>query len=77
MMPPKMLTRMPSTLGSDSDDLEAAVTRSLVAPPPTSRKLAGLAAVELDDVHGRHGQAGAVDHAADIAVELYNEIFYY
>ena len=26
-------------------------------------------AVELDDVHGRHGEAGAVDHAADGAVE--------
>ena len=24
----------------------------------------------LDDVHGRHGEAGAVDHAADGAVEL-------
>ena len=29
-----------------------------------------LAAVVLDDVHGRHRQAGAVDHAADVAVEL-------
>ena len=29
-----------------------------------------LAAVVLDDVHGGHGQAGAVDHAADVAVEL-------
>jgi len=25
--------------------------------------------VELDDVHRRHGEAGAVDHAADVAVE--------
>ena len=50
--------------------LNAAVTRSLVAPPPTSRKFAGDAAVELDDVHRRHGEAGAVHHAADIAVEL-------
>src|SRR5262249_24603818 len=41
MMPPKMLTRMPSTLGSDRMILKAAVTRSLVAPPPTSRKFAG------------------------------------
>ena len=49
--------------------LKAAVTFSFVAPPPTSRKLAGLAAIELDDVHGRHGEAGAVHHAADIAVE--------
>jgi hypothetical protein len=49
--------------------LNAAVTFSLLAPPPTSRKLAGLFAVELDDVHRRHGEAGAVDHAADRAVE--------
>jgi hypothetical protein len=31
--------------------------------------LAGSLPVELDDVHRRHGEAGAVDHAADIAVE--------
>jgi hypothetical protein len=31
--------------------------------------LAGSCTVELDDVHGRHGKAGAVDHAADITVE--------
>src|SRR5262245_8214095 len=41
MMPPKMLTRMPSTLASERMILKAAVTRSLVAPPPTSRKFAG------------------------------------
>jgi hypothetical protein len=50
--------------------LNAAVTFSFEAPPPTSQKLAGLGAVQLDDVHRRHGEAGAVDHAADIAVEL-------
>src|SRR5690606_12258847 len=41
MMPPKMLTRMPSTFGSERMILNAAVTFSLVAPPPTSRKFAG------------------------------------
>ena len=30
----------------------------------------GLAAVVLDQVHRRHREAGAVDHAADVAVEL-------
>ena len=25
--------------------------------------------MQLDDVHGRHGEPGAIDHAADIAVE--------
>ena len=50
--------------------LNALVTCSWSAPPPTSRKFAGLAAVEvLDDVHRRHRQAGAVDQAADVAVE--------
>src|SRR6478609_3397014 len=41
MMPPKMLTRMPFTLGSDRMILKAAATFSLDALPPTSRKLAG------------------------------------
>jgi hypothetical protein len=41
MMPPKMLTRMPFTFGSAVMILKASVTFSLVAPPPTSRKLAG------------------------------------
>src|SRR5690348_4952528 len=40
-MPPKMLTRMQRTLSDERISLNAAVTRSLVAPPPTSRKLAG------------------------------------
>jgi len=42
MIPPKMLTSIPSTLGSLRISLNAVVTRSLVAPPPTSRKFAGL-----------------------------------
>src|SRR5712671_44986 len=41
MMPPKMLTRIPFTAGSAVMILKAAVTFSLLAPPPTSRKLAG------------------------------------
>jgi hypothetical protein len=41
MMPPKMLTRIAFTFGFDSMILNAAVTRSVVAPPPTSRKFAG------------------------------------
>jgi hypothetical protein len=42
MMPPKMLTRMPLTSGFFSMILNASVTFSAVAPPPTSRKFAGL-----------------------------------
>src|SRR4029079_698368 len=41
MMPPKMLTRIPLTFGSEVMILNAAVTFSFVALPPTSRKLAG------------------------------------
>ena len=41
MMPPKMLTKMPRTFGSAVMILNAAVTRSSVALPPTSRKFAG------------------------------------
>src|SRR5882757_6799810 len=41
MMPPKILTKMPFTLGSAVMILNAAVTLALSAPPPTSRKFAG------------------------------------
>src|SRR6185312_8184212 len=29
-----------------------------------------LRSVKLDDVHGCHGQAGAIDHAANLAIQL-------
>ena len=70
MMPPKMLTRMAFTFGSDSDDLEGRRHLLLGGAAADVEEVGGLAAVELDDVHRRHGQAGAVDHAADVAVEL-------
>ena len=69
MMPPKMLTKIAFTLGLLRMIWKAFVTCSCVAPPPTSRKFAGAAAVVLDDVHRRHREAGAVDEAADVAVE--------
>ena len=34
------------------------------------QKVGGLAAEQLDDIHTGHRQPGAVDHAADVAVEL-------
>src|SRR5690606_9024404 len=34
------------------------------------QEVGGLAAEQLDGVHGGHGQTGAVDQAADVAVEL-------
>src|SRR5208283_3307707 len=33
------------------------------------QEIGGLGAVEFDEVHGGHGQAGAVDEAADVAVQ--------
>ena len=41
MMPPKMLTKIPPTFLSAHRILKASVTCSVLAPPPTSRKLAG------------------------------------
>ena len=69
MMPPKMLTRMPLTLGFLSMILKASVTFSVVAPPPTSRKLAGSAPNSLMVSHGRHCQTSAVHQTANIAVQ--------
>src|SRR5699024_671790 len=40
-IPPKIFTKTPFTLSSERIILNASVTRSLVAPPPTSKKLAG------------------------------------
>ena len=45
----------------------------IYVPPPFAadvEEVGGLAAIELDDVHGRHGEAGAVHHACDIPVKL-------
>ena len=69
MMPPKMLTRMPFTFGSAVMILNAAVTFSLRGAAADVEEVGRARAVELDDVHRRHGEAGAVDHAADVAVE--------
>ena len=41
IIPPNILTKIPLTPGSDKIILKALVTFSLLAPPPTSRKLAG------------------------------------
>src|SRR5690606_37135244 len=46
-MPPKMLTKIALTLSEDRISLNAVVTRSLVAPPPTSRKVAGSPPLSL------------------------------
>ncbi len=52
------------------DDLERRLHLFLGGAAADVEEVGGLRAIELDDVHGRHGEAGAVDHAADRAVEL-------
>ena len=49
--------------------LNADATFSLRRAAADVEEVRRLHAVELDDVHRRHGEAGAVDHAADRAVE--------
>ena len=49
--------------------LNAAATFSLRGAAADVEEVRRRFAVELDDVHRRHGEAGAVDHAADGAVE--------
>jgi hypothetical protein len=50
--------------------LNAAVTFSLKRAAADVEEVGREFAVQLDDVHRRHGKACAIDHAADIAVEL-------
>ena len=42
-----------------------------VGPAAHVEEIGRLAAVELDEVHRAHGQPGAVDQAADVAVQLH------
>ena len=72
MIPPKDIHQDTLHIVVGQDDPESIHHLfSLVAPPPTSRKLAGDDRhSRLNDVHGRHGEACTIDHAADGAVEL-------
>merc|ERR1719341_377071 len=49
--------------------LKASFTWSAVAPPPTSKEVGGRSPLQLDDVHGGHGQPGPVHHAPDVTVQ--------
>src|SRR3546814_1208948 len=57
-------------VGVREDDLEGRGDALLGGAAADVQEVRRLAAIELDDVHGRHGEPGAVHHAADIAVEL-------
>src|SRR4051812_32608637 len=56
-------------VGIRSDDLEGGRDLFLAGAAADVEEVRRRHAVELDDVHRRHREAGAVDHAADIAVE--------
>ncbi len=74
-MPPKTLTNTDLTSGSPRMISRPFAMTSAEAPPPMSRKLAGLTStVRLtgvrDDVEGAHDETRAVADDADLAVEL-------
>src|ERR1700731_678199 len=56
-------------VGIGGDDLEGGRDLFLAGATADIEEVRGLHAIELDDVHGRHRKAGAVDHAADGALE--------
>ena len=55
--------------GVGQDDLEGRLHLLGVGAAADVEEVGGLAAGGLDRVHRRHGEAGAVHHAADVAVE--------
>jgi hypothetical protein len=68
-MPPKMLTRIALTLSVRQDQLEGRGDPLGGGAAADVEEVRRLAAVQLDQVHGRHREAGAVDHAGDVAIE--------
>src|SRR5688572_4920774 len=60
----------PFDVGVGEDELECGRHALLGRAAADVEEVGRRAAIELDDVHGRHRKARAVDHAADVAVEL-------
>lgn len=57
-------------LGVAGDELESLLDGSGSGTTTNVKEVSGLAAVQLDDVHGGHGKTGTVDKAANITIEL-------
>src|SRR5919108_5807099 len=55
--------------GIGGNDLEGGRNFLLAGAAPDVEEIRRRFAIKLDDVHGRHGQPRAVDHAADRAIE--------
>ena len=51
------------------DDLEGLGDLFLGRPAAHVEEIGRLGAIELDDVHRRHREARAIDHAADLAIQ--------
>ncbi len=56
-------------VGIGQDDFEGGGDLVFVGASTDVEEVGRRAAEALDDVHGRHGKACAVDHASDVAVE--------
>ena len=69
-MPPKILIRTGLDVLVRHQDLERVPDLLRVGAAADVEEVRRLAAGQLDDVHRRHREAGAVDHAADVAIEL-------
>lgn len=57
-------------LGVAGDQLEGLLDGRGGSTTADIQEVGGLAAVQLDDIHGGHGKTGAVDKAADVTVQL-------
>lgn len=59
-----------SDLGVRGDELKGLLDSLRGGTTTNIKEVGGLAAVQLDNVHGGHGQTGTVDKAANVAIEL-------
>lgn len=57
-------------LGVAGDELEGLPNGRGGSTTTDVKEVGGLAAVQLDDVHGSHGKTGTVDEAANVTIEL-------
>ena len=70
VMPPKMLIRTALSFRVRQDDAQRRRHLVGLGAAANIEEIGRAAAKQLDDVHGAHGQPGAVHHAADLAVQL-------
>jgi len=57
-------------LGIGGDQLEGLLDGGRGSTTADVKEVSRLAAIQLDNIHGGHGQTGTVDQAADVTVEL-------